>query len=43
MSEGVQIGIIGGSGLYEMEGLAVISTEMIATPNNAKHFVKASG
>ncbi len=32
MSEGVQIGIIGGSGLYEMEGLAVISKTMIVTP-----------
>jgi 5'-methylthioadenosine phosphorylase len=32
VSEGVQIGIMGGSGLYEMEGLEVISKEMIVTP-----------
>jgi 5'-methylthioadenosine phosphorylase len=32
VTEGVQIGIIGGSGLYEMEGLEVISKETIVTP-----------
>jgi len=32
VSEGVQIGIMGGSGLYEMEGLEVISKKTIVTP-----------
>ena len=32
MSEPVGIGIIGGSGLYQMEGLSVIEEKKIDTP-----------